>query len=91
MRMRVAPPDLRWTRRGHVSQMAKPGGVDIVEGSGSSGLPKGWTSHPLHASLPALRRIDAAGRPTPALLPLAPLPRRPTAVVAAVAVVAAGF
>ena len=57
-----------------------------VAGSGSSGLPKGWTSHPLHASLPALRRMPAAGVLALALLPLAPLPRRPTAVVAAVLV-----
>eukprot|EP00964_Phaeocystis_antarctica_P101798 scaffold67276_cov49-Phaeocystis_antarctica.AAC.1 len=43
-----------------------------VEGSGSSWLPNWWTSHPLHASLPALRRIGAAGVLTLALLPLAP-------------------
>jgi hypothetical protein len=60
-----------------------------AEGSVSSWLSNWWTSHPLHASLPALRRIGAAGVLALALLPLAPLPRRPTVVAAAVAVVAA--
>jgi hypothetical protein len=32
-----------------------------VEGVVSSKLSTWWTSHPLQTSLPALRRIDAAG------------------------------
>ena len=54
-----------------------------VEGSGSTWLPNWWTSHPLHASLPALRRIGAAGVPTRPLGLLAPFRRRLATVVAA--------
>ena len=36
-----------------------------VAGSGSSGLPKGWTRHPLQTPLPALRRRRGGGGSPP--------------------------